>query len=104
MNIKKQLGLRLKQLRLENNLTQEALAEKANISPKSLSQIELGNNFISEETLEALCKVLNIKPNYLFNFEEQQESEDIIGEINKRLTKNKKLTNTIYKIIKALDK
>ena len=52
MNIKKKLGNKIKELRLKNSYTQDALSEKLDISPKSVSQIELGNNFVSAETLE----------------------------------------------------
>ena len=55
MNIKKQLGNRIREIRINCSLTQEAPAEKVNLSPKSLSQIELGNNFVSAETLDSLC-------------------------------------------------
>ena len=51
MSIKKNLGNRIREIRISRSLTQEALAEKINLSAKSLSQIELGNNFVSAETL-----------------------------------------------------
>ena len=51
MSIKKNLGNRIREIRVSRSLTQEALAEKINLSAKSLSQIELGNNFVSAETL-----------------------------------------------------
>lgn len=47
MTIKKNLGNRIREIRISRSLTQEALAELVNISAKSLSQIELGNNFVS---------------------------------------------------------
>ena len=52
MSIKKNLGNRIREIRISRSLTQEALAEKINLSAKSLSQIELGNNFVSAETLD----------------------------------------------------
>lgn len=103
-DIKKQLGLRIKELRLSKSLTQEALAEKINISAKSLSQIELGNNFVSAETLNDLCNALNITPRNLFDFNYIDLKEtDAIDEISYRLKNNPKLLKTIYKIVIALD-
>ena len=69
MNIKKNFGKKIKEKRLEKELTQEELAEKIGISPKSLSQIELGNNFVSAENLEAICQALSISPRVLFDFD-----------------------------------
>ncbi len=40
----KKIGLFLKELREEKNLTQEALAEKLNVSGRTVSRWETGNN------------------------------------------------------------
>ncbi|MCM1265308.1 MAG: helix-turn-helix domain-containing protein [Candidatus Gastranaerophilales bacterium] len=104
MNIKKELGNRIKELRLKHSYTQETLSEKLDISPKSLSQIELGNNFVSAETLEKLCTALNVSPKALFDFEySNYQKENAITEINIKLQNDSKLLKTIYKIITALD-
>ena len=44
MDIKKILGLKIKRLRLKHNLTQEQLAEKMQIAPRTLCGIENGEN------------------------------------------------------------
>ena len=94
----------LKKLREDHKLTQEALAEKINLSAKSLSQIELGNNFVSAETLEEICSALNIPPKTLFDFEYSELSqENSIKEIVTKLENNPKLLKTIYKIVSVLD-
>lgn len=104
MTIKKNLGNRIREIRISRSLTQEALAELVNISAKSLSQIELGNNFVSAETLEDICNALNINPKVLFDFEYSEISkENSINEIVKRLENNPQLLKTIYKIVMALD-
>lgn len=59
MNIKLLFGKKVKEYRIKSSMTQEELAEKIGISAKSLSQIELGNNFVSAETLDAICSALN---------------------------------------------
>lgn len=103
-NIKKKLGSKIRELRISRKLTQEKLAEKINLSAKSLSQIELGNNFVSAETLEELCYALNITPEILFNFNIiDTANEDLLKSITSRLEKNPNLLKTIYKIVVALD-
>ena len=104
MTIKKNLGNRIREIRISRSLTQEVLAELVNISAKSLSQIELGNNFVSAETLEDICEALNINPKVLFDFGFSDVSnENSIEEIVKRLEKNPQLLKTVYKIVVALD-
>lgn len=104
MNIKQKLGKRIREIRVSHSMTQEMLAEKLEISPKSLSQIELGNNFVSAETLDNICKTLNIKPKQLFNFDEEEINEKkLLEELNKKLSNDKRLLHTVYKITMALE-
>ena len=90
MNIKELLGKNIKEKRLSQHLTQEQLAEKIGISPKSLSQIELGNNFISADNLDQICSALNVQAKNLF---------DVIN----KLKHNSSLLNKIYKIISIIE-
>ena len=104
MSIKKKLGNRIREIRTNRSLTQEALAEKVNLSAKSLSQIELGNNFVSAETLEEICTAFNISPKTLFDFEYSEISkENSIKEIVDKLENNPNLLKIIYKIVSVLD-
>ena len=104
MSIKKNLGNRIREIRISRSLTQEVLAEKINLSAKSLSQIELGNNFVSAETLDELCSALNITPNVLFDFKYSDVTKNTsLEEIVKRLKNNPTLLKTIYRIVLALD-
>ncbi len=104
MDIKKNLGKRIREIRISHSLTQEALAEKINLSAKSLSQIELGNNFVSAETLCDICKALNVKPKVLFDFDFVNiKGESSLENIVEKLKNNPKLMKTIYKIITVLD-
>lgn len=103
MDIKKLFGKKVKEKRTNLRLTQEQLAEKAGISPKSLSQIELGNNFISAENLDALCKALQVMPNQLFDFEDKKSSAVDLEIIFSRLKSNSKLLDKIAKIIEIIE-
>ncbi|CDE44972.1 transcriptional regulator [Clostridium sp. CAG:768] len=104
MSIKKNLGNRIREIRISRSLTQEMLAEKINMSAKSLSQIELGNNFVSAETLEEICIALDIPPSVLFDFKYADvTNENSLDDIIKRLKNNPNLLKTVYKIVMALD-
>ena len=104
MNIKKNFGKKIKEKRLEKELTQEELAEKIGISPKSLSQIELGNNFVSAEILEAICQALSISPRVLFDFDINEKTKDeYLKYINNKISNNTKLLNYVYKFLLIID-
>jgi transcriptional regulator with XRE-family HTH domain len=68
-DLRKNFGQRLKALRQQAGLTQEQLAEAADISVDFLSLVERGINAPSFENLERLAKVLGIPVRELFNFD-----------------------------------
>ncbi len=104
MSIKKNFGQKIRSIRLLYSMTQEVFAEKLNISPKSLSQIECGNNFVSSETLEEICNAFSIDPKVLFDFSYiKSNKKDLLIDINDRLEKNPSLLKIIHKITVALD-
>ncbi len=102
MDIKKSFGKKIKEKRLQQSLTQEGLAEKIGISPKSLSQIELGNNFVSAENLEQISSALGVHPKNLFEFEDN-DSVDKLDYVFKKLKHNSTLLNKVYKIIPIIE-
>lgn len=53
------LGQRIRQERIRNHLSQEALAEKIEVSTNYIGQIERGDRKPSVETLISLCNALN---------------------------------------------
>ncbi|WP_461256472.1 helix-turn-helix domain-containing protein [Treponema sp. R80B11-R83G3] len=60
-NIKEIFAANLREIRRKSGLTQEKLAEKADMSLHYLATLELGNNFPSGEMLEKLAKALDIQ-------------------------------------------
>jgi len=54
MDIKTKIGLRVKELRTEKNLTQEAIAFKSEIDRTFMNHVENGKRNVSVETLEKL--------------------------------------------------
>lgn len=73
MDIKQKIGERLKEIRAEKNLSQEAVAYNANIERSFVTHIENGRRNVSVETLEKIiCNGLKITfqeffDNSLFN-------------------------------------
>lgn len=63
-------GKQVKTLRLEQNLSQEALAEKLNIHRTYMSFIERGKRNPSLVLLFKISRALGIKLPELFNFDE----------------------------------
>lgn len=58
-------GQRIRRIRKEKSLTQEALAEQVGISASFLGHIERGSRIASLETLMQLCRALAVSPNDL---------------------------------------
>ena len=98
--IKKSLGKKIKYYRELKGFTQEKLAEKINLNCRSLSFIECGVNFVTADTLDAICKALNVTPKELFNFEYYPKNpKNIKEELNKLMENNKDKLSDIYKIL-----
>lgn len=59
------IGRRIKSARIEQNLTQEELADKINMSVAFMSRIERGNSKINLKRLTQIAETLNVSPGYL---------------------------------------
>ena len=80
------IGLKIKAIREARRLSQieavERLVEKGiNMSRETLSKIENGNRTVSAVELNAICKVLNIDINILF---EDEEDDDLVTLFRKK--------------------
>ena len=105
MNIKKELGEKIKRIRKQRGLTQNQLAELIDISPRNLSNIELGLSFVKSETLDKIIESLNISTEELFANSHIKTKNELICEIDKFINKAKNDTKTlekVYKILKCL--
>lgn len=81
----KLLGKRLKKIRKSQKLSQEVLAEMADISNQYLSNIETSRSIPSLETVAALCRSLNITPNDLLMGVDSASEEYLVPDIVNRL-------------------
>lgn len=78
----KKLGQKLKKMRIENNLTQENLAELCDLSTSYVSYIETGKRKLSFKTLEVLSKHLKFEIELI---DEDKKKEFAENRFNNRL-------------------
>ena len=103
MSVKKLLGEKIKRIRKNRNLTQEQLAEMIDIAPRNLSRIEVGESFVSAETLDRLLTALNVTAEELFSYEHIKDSKELLAEIYTYIDgikSNKRRLEKIYRMIK----
>jgi transcriptional regulator with XRE-family HTH domain len=82
-DLRHKLGARLKEIRKARGLTQEALAEKVDLTPQYLSRLEGGHQSPSVETVARLAEALDLELCELFDFGHQ----GTVKEIRERLRK-----------------
>ena len=107
MGIKQELGKKIKKMRLNRGLTQEQLAEAVDISQRTLSGIEIGENFVTAETLDKLIKALNTTSDELFAINHFKDDEEKISEIKHDIiyiSKDPAKLNILYNVTKSLVK
>ena len=107
IDIKEIFAENLRKIRRKKKLTQEKLAEKANMSLQYLALLELARKFPSGEMLERLANALDIETYELLAVASSATNElellrnDIIHEVktlNESLAKN--ITDEVIKAIK----
>ena len=104
MSLKKDFGLRLKELRNKKGITQYQLAEIVDIDPKHISHIETGKSFPKADLIEKLAKALDIDYKNLFFSTDNTKNHRIL--LNKVCELLKQSTYEelviIYKLIKVI--
>jgi len=103
MELKKQLGQRIRELREIKGFSQEYIAEQLNIHPANYWRIENGISYPKPENLEKICEILSVKVSELFSFEHIQDFETIQGELHNIIDTDKNLTLLLYKFVKTLN-
>lgn len=94
-------------MRINRGLTQEQLSEVIDISQRTLSGIEIGENFVTAETLDKLIKALNTTTEELFATNHLRNSDEIINEILKDIkviSTNPTKLDILYNVVKGLIK
>ena len=103
LNIKKQIGQRIKKLRQERGFSQEQFAERLGIASRTLCGIEIGKNFFTADTLEKILSELDITLEDLFAVNYLQPKDvlktEIVNTVNSLQDRGK--IEIIYKIVKS---
>lgn len=100
MNIKKDFGLRIKELRNKKGITQYQLAEMTGIDPKHMSHIETGKSFPKADLIEKFAIALEIDYTEFFHtkhFEERKVLTEKIASILDKASDDE--IKVIYKLI-----
>lgn len=71
-----QVGLRLQQARQEAGLTQQALAERTELSPSCIAHIERGNKHGSIDALVRMCLALHLSADFVL-FGDRSHSHEL---------------------------
>lgn len=85
MDLKKDFGKRLKEIRKQNNLTQFQLAELSGIDEKHLSYIERGGSFPKSDVIEKFAQILNVEVCEFFKFQHLKPKQELISEIYEKI-------------------
>lgn len=105
MNIKKEIGTKIKRLRQKRGLTQEKFAELVNISTFTLIGIETGKNFMTAQTLEKIVECLGVSLDEFFAIEHLKPTNELVEDIHKivnDIKDDRDKVEEIYKILKAI--
>ena len=101
----KDLGKRIRAERRKQDLTQEKLAEMANISDSFMGHIERGGRTLSIETLAKLANALNLSIEYIvcgeFNYQPDMLPEEILDALNRMSGNQRKVFLKMMKTLAA---
>ncbi len=105
MGIKSELGQKIKTMRLNRNLTQAELAEKIDVSQRTLSGIEIGENFVTADTLDKIVVALDTNFEELFSTNHYKEVPILKKELEQiivKLSDNRLKLEILYNVGKSL--
>ena len=102
------IGQRIRQARLNKNLTQEDLAEQIDISVAFLSRIERGNSHVNLKRLNQLCGLLDVSEGYILNGDSSKSTNYLNKEFADLLRdcspETQRLIYDVAKVIAAQEK
>ena len=78
---KSKIGARIKQLRFRNNLSQKELAEKLDVEPSTISEIECGENPPTTLILLKLKRFFNLNVDWILTGELPLEIDEDLKEM-----------------------
>ena len=86
--LRKEIGLRIKNIRLNMNITKQKMAELLGISGQYLGMIERGEGTLSIDKLKVLCDITGLSADYiLFGIENEGQHNAVnimLSELNEK--------------------
>lgn len=102
-SLKRNFGLRVRELRKSAHMTQEQLAEKLGMDTPNVCRMENGTHFPQTKNLVKLAEILNVEIKELFEYAHLQSKSELVKKINSFLkTATLKDAELVYKFIKWL--
>jgi len=89
LQIKELLSINIKNLRKKLGFSQENLAEYANLSAQTISDIEGCRTWVSDKTLERLANALNVDIFQLFLPQNEENGDNLKANLYNRISKLK---------------
>jgi len=102
MDINKYAAKKLKELRIQRNLTQEKLAEELNINQQQIARYENNLRQFKQDFLYQLAEYFNVSINYFFPNENHLKNNDdlqLLEQISNLSDEKKKMLKDFLKII-----
>lgn len=97
------LGKRIRYFRRTKDLSQEELAEKANISSKYLGEIERGKANLTIDITEKISIALNIEISLLFDYQHEMGKKATKDNINSLIREASDTDlQTIFRVLKSV--
>lgn len=101
----KVIGDRIRKARIDNNLTQENLAEELDVSVAFISRIECGTTHVNLTRLSEICSILNIDEGQILNGVSTDSKNYLSDEFNELMKSCPKETQKlIYDVAKLIIK
>ena len=102
ITLRRRFGENIRQLRLARGLTQEALAEKSDLSVDAVRRIEWGTISPSLDTLSKLANGLDISLRTLFSTFEQRKRDDVAELADFLARRSPKDARLVARLVKVL--
>mgnify|MGYP000336783896 CR=1 FL=1 len=101
MDITRDFGIRLQEIRKAKGLTQAQLADMTALDVKTISRIECGARFPLKENIEKFVKVLDCNIKDLFDFDYIKTRDELRTYIDKKL--NEASLNDLQFYVRVID-
>jgi DNA-binding XRE family transcriptional regulator len=102
-DMKKRLGQRIRSLRASRGLSQDELAEKADLSPKHLGKMERGTVNASIDCVTSIAKALGMPVRDILETEHERSREELLAELAVYLPElTLKDMQIVYRLVKSL--